>query len=139
MSTESEDEVYRKLQIYLDSLPIDYLKKYANPAQYVNSNFFAEIEEERCSGCAECVVSCHMGTNAINEKGFSEIDLGYCIGYGVCIRTCLNKARYLVKKTTESIPPKKSTELYQSIAKRKVFLQEKRIVDSNYRRVKIIK
>jgi Pyruvate/2-oxoacid:ferredoxin oxidoreductase delta subunit len=115
------------------------LKKYANPAQYVSSNFFVEIEEDVCSGCAECVTNCHMGANSINKKGISETDLGYCIGCGVCVPSCPNNTRHLVKKPNESIPPKNSVELYQSIAKRKVFLQEKREVDSNYGRIKIIK
>ncbi len=115
------------------------LKKYANPAQYVNSNYFVEINKELCSGCAECITSCHMEANMINDEGISEVDLGYCIGCGVCIPACPENARKLIKKSIESIPPESFTELYQAIAKRKAALQEKRKVDSNYGRIKRIR
>lgn len=115
------------------------LKKYANPAQYINSNYFVEIDEILCEGCGECVASCHMEANKINEKGISEVDLGYCLGCGVCIPRCPNKARQLVKKSTESIPPENLPDLYQAIAKRKATLQEKREADKNYGRIKRIR
>jgi len=111
------------------------LKNYANPAQYVNSNYFIEIDKNLCSGCAECITSCHMDANKINNESISEVDLGYCIGCGVCIPSCPNKARQLIKKLDESIPPENLTELYQVIAKRKASLQEKRKIDSNYCRI----
>lgn len=115
------------------------LKKYANPAQYINSNYYVEIDGNLCEGCTECITSCHMEANKINEKGISEVNLGYCIGCGVCIPRCPNNARHLVKKTTESIPPENLPELYQAISQRKTLLQEKRKVDKNYSRVKRIK
>ncbi|MFX0039617.1 MAG: ATP-binding protein [Promethearchaeota archaeon] len=118
---------------------LDNLKKYANPAQYINSNFFVEIDKELCSGCAECVTSCHMEANKINDEGISEVDLGYCIGCGVCVPACPENARKLKKKPNEAIPPENFTDLYQAIAKRKTTLQEKRKVDSNYGKVKRIK
>ncbi len=80
-----------------------------------------------------------MEANKINEKGISEVDLGYCIGCGVCITRCTNKARHLVKRSTESTPPKNLTELYQVISQRKTLLQEKRKADKNYSRIKRIK
>ncbi|MFX1434170.1 MAG: ATP-binding protein [Promethearchaeota archaeon] len=115
------------------------LKKYANPAQYVNSNYFVEIDKDLCSGCANCITDCPMDANKINEKGISEADLGYCIGCGVCIPNCPNTARYLVKKPSESIPPENFTELYQTITKRKTILQEKRKADKNYSKIKRVK
>jgi len=120
-------------------LVLSNLKKYANPAQYINSNYFVKIDENLCAGCAECIKSCHMEANKINEKGISEVNLGYCIGCGVCIPHCPNKARHLVKKTTESTPPESLTELYQAISQRKAYIQEKRKENKNYRRIKIIK
>ena len=118
---------------------LDNLKKFANPAQYINSNFFVEIDKDLCSGCAECITSCHMEANKMNDDGISEVDLGYCIGCGVCVPACPENARHLVKKTTESIPPESFTELYQAIAKSKTSLLEKRKIDNNYRRIKRIK
>ncbi|NVM36496.1 MAG: 4Fe-4S binding protein [Candidatus Lokiarchaeota archaeon] len=115
------------------------LKKYPNPAQFINSNYFVEINKNLCEGCAECITSCHMEANKINEKGISVVNLDYCIGCGVCIPRCPNKARHLVKKTTESTPPQNLTELYQTINQRKAYLQEKRKVDKNHGIIKRIK
>jgi len=115
------------------------LKKYANPAQYVNSNYFVEINKDLCSGCANCITDCPMDANKINEKGISEVDLGYCIGCGVCLPNCPSLARNLVKKSSESIPPENFTELYQAITKRKAILQEKRKADENYGKIKKVK
>jgi len=120
-------------------LVLGNLKKYANPAQYVNSNYFIEIDEDSCSGCAECITGCHMEANKINDEGISEVDLGYCIGCGVCIPTCPNKARHLAKKSTTSIPPENFTALFQAITKRKNVLHEKRKVDKNYGKIYRIK
>ncbi|MFW9829632.1 MAG: ATP-binding protein [Candidatus Thorarchaeota archaeon] len=115
------------------------LKKYPNPAQYVNSNYFVEVDEDLCTGCSNCITSCHMEANKINENGISKLDLGYCIGCGVCIPQCPESARHLVKKSTESIPPESFTELYQAIARRKAFLREKREIEKDYGRIGIIK
>lgn len=115
------------------------LKKYANPAQYINSNFFAEVNKDLCSGCAECITSCHMEANTINDQGISEVNLGYCIGCGVCIPACPENARNLVKKPKESVPPETFSDLYQAITKSKVVLQEKRKENKNFRRIKRIK
>lgn len=49
----------------------------------VNSNFFVEIHNGLCSGCTDCITSCHMDANTINEDGISEVDLDYCIECGV--------------------------------------------------------
>lgn len=83
------------------------LKKFDNPAQYVNFNYYIEIDEIACSGCGDCIARCHMDANKINENGVAEVDLGYCLGCGVCIPTCPNEARHLVKKPEESIPPER--------------------------------
>ena len=118
---------------------LNNLKKYVNPAQYINSNYFVEIDEKKCSGCNECITRCHMYANKINENVICEVNLGYCIGCGVCVPTCPNKARQLVKKSTESIPPENLPELYQAISKRKAFLQEQRKEDKDYGKIRRIK
>ena len=80
-----------------------------------------------------------MEANKINESGVSEADLDYCIGCGVCIPSCPENARTLIKKEKESIPPKDSIELYQLITKRKKILLEKRKVDKNFGKIYRIK
>ncbi|GAG37726.1 unnamed protein product, partial [marine sediment metagenome] len=75
----------------------------------------------------------------INENGISEANLGYCIGCGVCVPKCPKNARTLMKKEKETTPPKNFTELYQTIAKRKGELKEKRKIDKEYGKVRRIK
>ena len=111
------------------------IKKYENPSQYVNSNFFVEIDEKLCSGCGDCISACHMEANDINENGIAQVDLGYCLGCGVCIPSCPVDARHLVKKSNEIIPPENYVKLYQTIAQRKKIIQEKRKTDKNYGKV----
>jgi len=118
---------------------LENLKKYENPARFVNSNYFISINEEKCTGCGDCISVCPMNANKVNENVISEVDLGYCIGCGVCIPKCPENARTLVKKEKEVIPPKNFIELYQKISQRKALVKEKRKVDENYSRVKKIK
>ena len=118
---------------------LENLKKYENPARFVNSNYFISINEDKCTGCGDCISVCPMNANKVNENVISEVDLGYYIGCGVCIPKCPENARTLVKKEKEVIPPKNLTELYQKISQRKALVKEKRKVDENYSRVKKIK
>jgi Fe-S-cluster-containing dehydrogenase component len=80
-----------------------------------------------------------MDATKINENGVSEVNLGYCIGCGVCIPRCPENARKLVKKKEESIPPKSFIDMYQVISKRKTLLKEKRKEDKNFGKVKKIR
>jgi NAD-dependent dihydropyrimidine dehydrogenase PreA subunit len=118
---------------------LENLKKYENPSQYINSNYFVSINGDLCSGCGDCVSSCHMDANYINENGVAEVNLGNCIGCGVCVPRCPENARKLVKKQKELVPPKTFIEMYQAISKNKALLKKKREVDKNYRKVEKIK
>ena len=117
---------------------LENLKKYEDPARFVNSNYFISINTDKCTGCGDCISVCPMNANQVNENMISEVNLGYCIGCGVCIPKCPENARTLVKKEKEVILPKNFTELYQKISQRKRLVKEKRKVDENYSRVKKI-
>lgn len=118
---------------------LENLKKYENPARFVYSNYYITINKDLCAGCGDCISSCHMDANKINENGVSEANLGYCIGCGVCVPKCPENARTLMKKEKETTPPKNFIELYQTIAKRKGELKEKRKIDKEYGKVRRIK
>jgi electron transport complex protein RnfB len=118
---------------------LENLKKYENPARFVNSNFYITINEDLCIDCGDCVSSCHMDAIKLNENGVCETDLGYCIGCGVCVPRCPQNARTLKRKEEEAIPPKGFRELYQNIAKRKEEVKERRKLDKDYAKVKRIK
>ena len=115
------------------------LKKFENPAQYINSNYFVEVNEDLCNGCGNCVSICPMNANILTKNGLlSEVNLGNCIGCGVCVPNCPENARRLVKKQQEWIPPKNFIEMYQVIANRKQELIEKRKINKDYGVIKKI-
>jgi len=118
---------------------LENLKKYENPARFVNSNYYITINKDLCTGCGNCISSCHMDANKFNDNDVSEVNLGYCIGCGVCVPKCPQNARTLIKKEKEMIPPKNFNELYQIIAKRKAELREKRKINKDYGKVRRIK
>ena len=56
-----------------------------------------------------------MHAVTVNEEKKSVVDLGRCIGCGVCVTFCNFDAIHLVKKS-EAIPPKGMLDLYKKIA-----------------------
>lgn len=95
-------------------------KHYDQPAKFLHSNFFAEVNESTCDGCWKCIDRCQM--DAIDKKdvssdtkGHAEINLDRCIGCGLCVPTCKPKAMKLIKKEHETIPPENDKELYKKI------------------------
>ncbi len=74
------------------------LKRHPRPAEKVFSNYFAEVDEEMCSGCETCVDRCQMEAIRINQDGAAEIVRDRCIGCGLCVAVCPEEALQLVLK-----------------------------------------
>ena len=93
------------------------LKKQDNPAAAVQSNYFAQIDDEECVGCETCVDRCQMEAIEMQDEK-AVIDLKRCIGCGLCVSTCPTDAVRLVKKSEEELylPPKTGMETYIRIA-----------------------
>jgi len=93
------------------------LKKQDNPAAAVQSNYFAQIDDEECVGCETCVDRCQMEAIEMQDEK-AVIDLKRCIGCGLCVSTCPTDAVRLVKKPEEELylPPKTGMETYIRIA-----------------------
>ncbi len=89
--------------------------KLENPAQYFQTNYFAEVDTEKCTGCKLCEVKCPLHAAVVNEEKKSVIDLGRCIGCGVCVTFCNFDAVHLVKKG-EAIPAEGVIDMYKKIA-----------------------
>ncbi len=51
----------------------------------------AEVIEERCSGCGECVLACPYRAIEVSE-GKAMVNTALCKGCGTCAATCLAKA-----------------------------------------------
>jgi len=92
------------------------LKKQPNPAESVQSNYYAQVDEELCTGCETCVDRCQMEAIDVVD-GISTITLNRCIGCGLCVTTCPVEAIQLIKKSEDQLyePPKSGGETYLRI------------------------
>jgi Pyruvate/2-oxoacid:ferredoxin oxidoreductase delta subunit len=89
------------------------LKMHPRPAEQVQSNYFARVDEEECTGCETCLERCQMDAIDVDD-GIAAIKLERCIGCGLCVTTCPVDAIELVKKPEEElyVPPKSGSETY---------------------------
>ena len=92
------------------------LKMHPSPAEMVQSNYFARVDEEECTGCETCLERCQIDAIEV-EDGIAEIILNRCIGCGLCVTTCPVDAIELTKKPEEELyePPKSGAETYMRI------------------------
>jgi ferredoxin len=60
-----------------------------------------EIDEERCTGCGECVLSCAEGAiEIVNGKARLAAEK-YCDGLGACLRECPADALRIIEREAE--------------------------------------
>ena len=85
------------------------------PALAVNSNWFAQVDSNRCTACELCVDRCHM--NAIRIEKGAIVDRDRCIGCGVCVSACAFDAMHLKSKSKRWVPPENIVQTYINIAK----------------------
>ena len=92
------------------------LKMHPTPAKMVQSNYFAQVDEQECTGCETCLERCQMDAIDVND-GIAAINLERCIGCGLCVTTCPVDAIELVKKPEDELyePPKSGAETYMRI------------------------
>lgn len=91
------------------------------------SNFWAQTNQETCSGCGLCVKRCPMGalrlvesSTATNKTGkVAQLEPDLCIGCGVCVYKCPTESLSLEQRNHVKDPPIDVTE------HRKVFLAER--------------
>ena len=93
------------------------IKAFPNPAQIVNSSYFAQVDPDQCTACGTCEEYCPM--DAIAVEDIAQIDLQRCIGCGVCAAFCEDEAIALQSKSEEErwVPPANIVETYVNIAK----------------------
>jgi electron transport complex protein RnfB len=89
------------------------LKMHPFPAEMVQSNYFAQVDDEKCIGCETCLDRCQMEAIDVVD-GISTIDLDRCIGCGLCVTTCPEEAIELIKKPEDQLyePPRSGAETY---------------------------
>lgn len=94
------------------------VKKFPRPAELCATSYYAEVDEELCTGCEACVGRCQLQAVALADD-VCRVDHDRCIGCGVCVSTCPSNAIQLYKKTSQSIPPKTTGILYKNILSKK--------------------
>lgn len=100
------------------------LKQLPNPADFVTSNYYAEINPDLCTGCGTCIDRCQM--EAISQvDDVSIVNRKRCIGCGNCIFVCPDNAILLNKKDRQHVPPITGTELYNEITQVRAKLKAK--------------
>ena len=86
-------------------------KKLPRPASFFATNYHATVDAAACNLCLACETRCQMGAVAVVD-GAAAVDLGRCIGCGLCVTTCPTEALRLVAKPDPQAPPKDTPRLY---------------------------
>jgi ferredoxin len=75
------------------------------------SNYLAEIEPDKCTGCEICIERCQVGAISMGN-GVAAVDLVRCIGCGLCATGCPADAAHLKRKPEADIvtPPRDNAE-----------------------------
>jgi ferredoxin len=80
------------------------LPNHPKPVELYDSNFYVEVDREKCTGCEVCVEKCQLDARVMTG-GIAEVKLERCIGCGNCVALCPAGANRLAKKEPETVPP----------------------------------
>lgn len=76
------------------------VKEYGNAHPVAFSHFYAQVDEDMCSGCGECLNSCQFNALRIQDNGIMQVDRESCVGCGLCTQeVCPPDAISMHKKT----------------------------------------
>lgn len=79
--------------------------EYGNTDIIARSDFYAEVDENLCTGCEDCLERCQF--NAMKMDGDTcSVNKARCVGCGLCVTVCQPEALSMVlKPESELIPP----------------------------------
>ena len=88
--------------------------------QTARSYYFAEVDEDLCTGCEVCVERCQFLAVSM-DNDISKINLDYCMGCGLCVSSCAKEARSMVRKPEDQIvqPPSDLSAMLNQIGEEK--------------------
>ena len=78
------------------------------------SNYYAARDADKCTQCSTCETYCQVG--AITP---AKLDLGHCVGCGLCVHNCPSKALKLVKKERTFEPSETVFDTYNVMSELK--------------------
>jgi heterodisulfide reductase subunit A-like polyferredoxin len=90
------------------------IKTLPRPAEFVASNYFAQVKADLCDGCGICVDRCQMEAVAVQDD-VARVNRDRCIGCGLCVPKCPSESIHLVKKEKELVPPKDMDAMFEAI------------------------
>ena len=92
------------------------IKAMAKPALYVHTNYYAQVDEEKCTTCGACADRCHMGAISVDQT--ASVNPDRCIGCGVCVTGCPADAMLYKqkKKSDQYVPPANTYETFLNMA-----------------------
>ncbi len=64
-----------------------------------------EIDEERCTGCGECVTACAEGAIEVIDGKAKVVKESYCDGLGACIGNCPEHALRIIEREADEFDP----------------------------------
>jgi len=89
----------------------------------VSSNWIADMDPERCKGCARCAEACPAGAiemvaaPGLNKKNLrAERDEETCLGCGVCYSACKNGALTMIPRERRVHTPETMFDRYVAMA-----------------------
>lgn len=63
------------------------------------------IDEERCNGCGQCMISCAEGAIEVIDGKARLLKDSYCDGLGACIGECPRDALHIVEREADEFDP----------------------------------
>jgi NAD-dependent dihydropyrimidine dehydrogenase PreA subunit len=83
-----------------------YQKFLTRPVDFWTSNFYVQIDSDKCTRCGKCVKRCQVKAISMKDPGETAVvNLARCIGCGLCVPTCPAKAIQLMQKENKTTPP----------------------------------
>jgi len=83
-------------------------RMFPGPSAAMWSNYYAEVNAEKCIACGKCEKRCGFGYIKFDKENRKvTIDTPNCLGCGLCVSSCPTKALTLRQKSTENLytPP----------------------------------
>jgi len=99
---------------------LEIIKLVSRPVDFAASNYMAELNNEECEGCKNCVNRCQMEAIKFDKKAKKAVavDSKRCIGCGLCVPNC-NTGSIKLRLNNNFVPPIDHDALYETIMQNK--------------------